>query len=246
MPAACLIHAGISSPRRKAQTARCIGAPSVFSAVGRRAETHGPPARLLFPERIWGPSGSPWRLCKSDLPPWARRLGSHSTNVRHKDSSLQRCGAWSKRIQLNADSQNEPTGVKLPGRHLEHPSAWSKGFPRGASGKGPACQCRKHKRHGFHPWVGKIPWRRKWQPTPVSSPGEPRGQRSPVGRSPWVAKTRTRLSDWRCAHTPGVRGPVTVPKVMLGPHLHPRERRSPSRPFQKGLGSPGVSPQHPS
>ena len=27
-----------------------------------------------------------------------------------------------------------------------------------------AYQCRKHKKHGFHPWVGKIPWRRKWQP----------------------------------------------------------------------------------
>ena len=32
------------------------------------------------------------------------------------------------------------------------------------SGKESACQCR---RHGFHPWVGKIPWRRKWQPTLV-------------------------------------------------------------------------------
>ena len=28
-------------------------------------------------------------------------------------------------------------------------------------------------RHGFDPWVGKIPWRRAWQPTPVSLPGEP-------------------------------------------------------------------------
>ena len=31
-----------------------------------------------------------------------------------------------------------------------------------------ACQCRKHKRHGFYPWVGKIPWRREWQPLPHS------------------------------------------------------------------------------
>ena len=30
-----------------------------------------------------------------------------------------------------------------------------------------ACQSRGHKRCRFHPWVGKIPWRRKWQPTPV-------------------------------------------------------------------------------
>ena len=41
-----------------------------------------------------------------------------------------------------------------------------------ASGKEPTYQCRKHKRHGFDPWVGKIPWRRAWQPTPVFLPGE--------------------------------------------------------------------------
>ena len=39
------------------------------------------------------------------------------------------------------------------------------GFPGSASGKEPACQCRRHKRCQFNPWVGKIPWRRAWQPT---------------------------------------------------------------------------------
>ena len=38
------------------------------------------------------------------------------------------------------------------------------GFPGGASGKEPACRCRRHQRCGFNPWVGKILWRRKWQP----------------------------------------------------------------------------------
>ena len=36
----------------------------------------------------------------------------------------------------------------------------------------------------FDPWVGKISWRRKWQPTPVFLPGESHGQRSLVGYSP--------------------------------------------------------------
>jgi len=36
----------------------------------------------------------------------------------------------------------------------------------------------------FDPWVGKIPWRKKWQPTPVFLPGESHGQRSLVGCSP--------------------------------------------------------------
>ena len=40
----------------------------------------------------------------------------------------------------------------------------------------------------FDPWVGKIPWRRKWQPTPVVLPGESHGQRSLVGYSPWGRK----------------------------------------------------------
>ena len=37
----------------------------------------------------------------------------------------------------------------------------------GANGKESACQCRRHRRWGLDPWVGKFPWRRKWQPTPV-------------------------------------------------------------------------------
>ena len=56
-------------------------------------------------------------------------------------------------------------------------------LPGGTSGKEPACQCRRHKRHGFDPWVGKIPWRRKWQPTPVFFPGESCGQRNLAGYS---------------------------------------------------------------
>ena len=42
---------------------------------------------------------------------------------------------------------------------------------------------------GFNPWVGKIPWRRKWQPTPVFLPGNSHGQRSLAGYSPWGHKT---------------------------------------------------------
>ena len=43
-------------------------------------------------------------------------------------------------------------------------------------------------RPGFHPWVGKIRWRRKWQSTPVLLPGKPYGQGSLVGYSPWGRK----------------------------------------------------------
>jgi len=57
-------------------------------------------------------------------------------------------------------------------------------LPGGASGKEPACHCRTHKIFRFSPWVGKIPWRRAWQPTPVFLPG----QRRLAGYGPWGCK----------------------------------------------------------
>ena len=61
-------------------------------------------------------------------------------------------------------------------------------FLGGASGKEPACHCRRCKRHGFNPWIGKIPWKRAWQPIAVFLPGESHRQRSLVGYSPWGNK----------------------------------------------------------
>ena len=64
------------------------------------------------------------------------------------------------------------------------------------------CKCRRCRRHGFDPWVKKIPWRRVWQPTPESLPGESRGQRSLAGHR--VAKSRTclkRLSTHSGTHS---------------------------------------------
>ena len=46
----------------------------------------------------------------------------------------------------------------------------------------------KCERSGFDPWVGKILWRRKWQPTPVLLPGKSHGWRSVVAYSPWGHK----------------------------------------------------------
>ena len=57
------------------------------------------------------------------------------------------------------------------------------GFPRGANGKEPACQFRRQKRYGLNPWVGKIPWRREWQSTPVFLLGESHEQKSLEGYS---------------------------------------------------------------
>ena len=62
------------------------------------------------------------------------------------------------------------------------------GFLGGTSGKKPSCQCRRCKRQEFDPWVGKMSWRRTWQPTIVFLPGESHGLRSLAGYSPWGCK----------------------------------------------------------
>ena len=65
------------------------------------------------------------------------------------------------------------------------PSKLTFQLPKGFLGKESACQGR---RYGLDPWVGKIPWRRKWQLTPVFLTGKSHWQRSLVGYSPWGCK----------------------------------------------------------
>jgi len=55
----------------------------------------------------------------------------------------------------------------------------SQDFPGGSDSKSVCLQCGRPE---FDPWVGKIPWRRKWQPTPVLLPGKSYGQMEELGR----------------------------------------------------------------
>ena len=68
-------------------------------------------------------------------------------------------------------------------RKNRHPTL-SSGLPWWLSGKESTCQCRC----GFNSWVEKIPWRKKWQPTPAFLPRKSHEQRSLVGYSPWGCK----------------------------------------------------------
>ena len=64
-------------------------------------------------------------------------------------------------------------------------------------GNSTTCQYRRCKRCGFGPWVRKIPWRRKWQHTPVFLPGESHGQRSLADSIVHrVSKSRTSDLAW--------------------------------------------------
>ena len=69
-------------------------------------------------------------------------------------------------------------------------------LPSWVSGKECVCQCRRCRRYGFDPWVGKIPSKRQLQPTPVFLSREVHGQRNLAGYSPWGCKKWTRLSDY--------------------------------------------------
>ena len=70
------------------------------------------------------------------------------------------------------------------------------GFPGGASGDESGCPGRRHRRCGLDPWVGKIPWRRAWQPTPVFLPGASYGRRSLTSSLHRVAELSTTEATW--------------------------------------------------
>ena len=108
----------------------------------------------------------------------------YAYNVR--DAVLRNISPWVCEIQYWKQSL-----YTLINRIMVQPLS---GLPWWLSGKESTCQCR---RPGPDPLVGKMPWRRKWQPTPVFLPGKFHGQRSLVGYSPRVAKELTQqLCDW--------------------------------------------------
>ena len=82
------------------------------------------------------------------------------------------------------------------------------GFPGSTSGKESACQCRIRRRHRLDPCVGKIPWRRKWHPTPVFLLPESQGQWSLVGYGPWWRK-ESETTEHLSTHT------ILVRQVLL-------------------------------
>ena len=102
-------------------------------------------------------------------------------------------GSGSKEATCSAGDQGSiPGSGKSPGEENGNPPQYS--WPESPMDRG-AWKAAVHEsiclecwRPGFDPWVGKIPWRRKWQPTPVLLPGESHGGRSLVGYSPWGRK----------------------------------------------------------
>ena len=78
--------------------------------------------------------------------------------------------------------------------------AVKRGLPGWLSGTEPTCQCRGQRRRGFVSWVGKIPWRRAWHPSPVFSPGKSHDRGAWWATVHRVAKSQTRLIDQTHTH----------------------------------------------
>ena len=116
---------------------------------------------------------------------------------------------------------------------------WFNQYSPGAGDKQSTCQCSRCKRPGFNPWIGRIPWRKKWQRTPVFLPGESHGQRSLVGYSLWGCKESDRTEHWSPCQflrrlslleppTPSLAPPHRQALGTDKPDLHPASRLSTS------------------
>ena len=92
---------------------------------------------------------------------------------------------------------SEGHGISIPHPQLLQRGTRHCGLPRWFSGKELAWQCRRHR---FDPWIRKIPWRMKWQPTPVFLPGKSHGQRSLMGYSPW-GRMESDMTEQLSTHT---------------------------------------------
>ena len=100
----------------------------------------------------------------------------------HKDCSMATEKSMLSRRILTHTLVSNTVGRTKNAPKIQFTYMWN--FLGGASGKGPACQCRRHDRWGFDPWVRKIPWRRTWQPIPVFLPGKFHVRRSLADYSP--------------------------------------------------------------
>ena len=114
-----------------------------------------------------------------------------------KCEGIRRWGLW-KVIRLWG--WNPHNGIReCP--YTRDPQRVPLGFPGGTGGKEPACQGIRHKRHRFNPCVGKIPWRKAWQPTPVFLFGESYTQRSLAGYKEFQ-RVKHDWNDLTCMRVP--------------------------------------------
>ena len=107
------------------------------------------------------------------------------------------------------------------------------GLPWQPSGKEHTFQCRQP---GFDPWIGKIPWKREWQPIPVFLPGKCHGQRSLADYSPRGHKGvgRDLVTKQQQQHPlRKISNLVTKDQICRWHHPHDREQRGTKEPLDE-------------
>ena len=109
------------------------------------------------------------QMCRASLPPILNWVEINLLSFIISQNILFKTSYFSKRTAFKIEKQ-------------------CMGFSGGAVVEGSACQWRRCRRTEFDPWLGKIPCKRKWQPTPVFLPEKSHGQRSLAGYSQWVHK----------------------------------------------------------
>ena len=138
----------------------------------------------------------PWKAAVHGVAEDWTRL-SHFTFTFHCHALEKEMATHSSVLAWRIPGTGEPGGLPSMGLHrVGHD--WS---DLAATAAGLCLQCR---RPAFNPWVGKIPWRRKWQPTAVLLPWKSHERRSLVQATTihGVAKSRARLSDFTFFHFP--------------------------------------------
>ena len=116
-----------------------------------------------------------------------------------RKGNLACCSPWGrKEVDMVEGMNNNRYRLALSSRDTEQRQGKDKdntyeviirgGLPRWCNSKESAYQCRRYTQCGFEPWVGKIPWSKKWQPTPILLPEKFHGQRSLLGYSLWGCK----------------------------------------------------------
>ena len=122
---------------------------------------------------------------------WHHRLDGHgfgwTPGVGGGQGGLVCCDSWGQKESDTPEQLNRTATSHLKINYFQQGS-----FPSGTVLNNlPACQYRRHKRHGFNPWAWKIP-RRKWQPAPAFLPGKLHGERSLEAYSSWGHKKSDR------------------------------------------------------
>ena len=143
-------------------------------------------ASMVFAGHISTPQGWCWTL---GFRCWVTTRALVRLDLQYPQSVLleANCSGKSKvtkSSERNMSSSSIPQSYGVMGIVMPQCAVESLCQLIGASGKEPTCQCRRCKRHWFNPWVRKIPWRRKWQPTPEFLQRYSHGQRSLEGYSP--------------------------------------------------------------